>query len=329
MKRTNEVTRQEGASDSGAKEDRKKELREIVDLVLPDGLMIALAFLMIPVAIIPVVMELSPGLVDFFDFADYTIIAVFVVEYLLKAALARDVKKHVLNPWHLLDLLIIVVPVVDFLHVSMQGLGRSSPLLRLLRVVRIVAIGGRTAKRISSQAATEPETPVEPVTVIRVMDNDLNNVHENVSMADLKDYVASPTHTWADVSPVSESDFEALSDALGVPRTLLETELADESYPHIGYFKHYYYVAQIGGMYRAVRIMCGLSALHRHPGTTSCLAASVTRDVIPAEAGVQKGSLAIEGLDEEEDMRLWIPAPRFHEDRLRGNDTQSYAHLCN
>ena len=104
MKRTNEVTRQEGAAHSGAKEDRKKELREIVDLVLPDGLMIALAFLMIPVAIIPVVMELSPGVVDFFDFADYAIIAVFVVEYLLKAALARDVKKHVLNPWHLLDL---------------------------------------------------------------------------------------------------------------------------------------------------------------------------------------------------------------------------------
>ncbi|MCX5998376.1 MAG: hypothetical protein NTU41_01985 [Chloroflexi bacterium] len=31
-------------------------------------------------------------------------------------------------------------------------------------------------------------------------------------------------------------------------------------------------------------------------------------NVTPAEAGVQKGSLATEGLDEGKDMRLWIPA---------------------
>ena len=31
-------------------------------------------------------------------------------------------------------------------------------------------------------------------------------------------------------------------------------------------------------------------------------------NVTPAEAGVQESSLANEGLDQGEDMRLWIPA---------------------
>jgi Mg2+ and Co2+ transporter CorA len=42
-----------------------------------------------------------------------------------------------------------------------------------------------------------------------------------------------------DISPVSEADFDLLSNILGIPKILLESELIDESYPRVDYFEHY------------------------------------------------------------------------------------------
>ncbi len=225
------------------KEDRKARLRATVNLLLPDGLMIVLALLMIPIVVVPLLVDLSKSINGFLDVADYTILAVFVVEYFLKAALARNIREHVLNPWHLLDLLVIVLPLFDLLRVFGGGLGRSSPLLRLLRIarlVRVVAVGGRAVDRkVHPHVAIQQDVPVAFVMETRVMDSNLDNVYEDVSLSEVKKYVNSPSHTWVDIACVSESYFDELSGALGVPKILLESELVEESYPRIDYFEHY------------------------------------------------------------------------------------------
>lgn len=231
---------QENHLETDKKEDRKTRLRGMVYLLLPDGLMIALAVLMVPIVVIPLVVDLSRSLGGFFEAADYTILGVFVIEYFLKAALARNVRKHVLNPWHLLDLLIILLPLSALLPVVTGGFARSSPLLRLLRIVRIVAVGGRAVDRkVHPRVAVQREVQTAPAMEIRVMDNDLENIHEDVSLSEVKRYVNSPSQTWVDMASVSESYFDELSGALGVPRILLESELVEESYPRIDYFEHY------------------------------------------------------------------------------------------
>ena len=228
---------------SDKKEDRKAGLRGMVYLLLPDGLMIALAVLMVPIVVVPLVVDLPRSVGGFLRAADYTILGVFVVEYFLKAALARNVRKHVLNPWHLLDLLVILLPLSDLLPVVTEGFARSSPLLRLLRIariVRIVAVGGRAVDRkVHPRVGAQREVPTAPVMEVRVMDSDLENIHEDVPLSEVKRYVNSPSHTWVDITSVSESHFDELSDALGVPRILLESELVEESYPRIDYFEHY------------------------------------------------------------------------------------------
>lgn len=234
------MTKQENHLETDKKEDRKTRLRATVYLLLPDGLMIALAVLMVPIVVIPLVVDLSRSVGGFFEAADYTILGVFVIEYFLKAALARNVRKHVLNPWHLLDLLIILLPLFALLPVVTGGFARSSPLLRLLRIVRIVAVGGRAVDRkVHPRVAVQREVQTAPVMEIRVMDSDLENIHEDISLSEVKRYVNSPSQTWVDMASVSESYFDELSDALGVPRILLESELVEESYPRIDYFEHY------------------------------------------------------------------------------------------
>lgn len=74
---------------------------------------------------------------------------------------------------------------------------------------------------------------------IRVMDNNLENTIRDVQFDKLKEYLSSSSHTWIDILSVSEEDFDRLSNVLGIPKTLLESGLVDESYPRIDYFEHY------------------------------------------------------------------------------------------
>lgn len=234
-----QVTKQQTGYDNEEQADPKKGLRDKVNLVLPDGLMIVLALIMVPLVVVPLLIDLPESVAEALTFADYTILGIFVSEYLLKTALAKDIRRRVLNPWHLLDLLVIVLPLFDFLQVFVGGIGRSSPMLRLLRVARVVAVSGRVVDRTKRRSPIVMEAPSKSGMEIRVVESDLENIHKDVSLGKVGEYLSSSSHTWIDFSSVSESNFDELSTTLGVPRLVLESELIEESYPRVDYFEHY------------------------------------------------------------------------------------------
>ncbi|MBI2853716.1 MAG: ion transporter [Chloroflexi bacterium] len=121
MANAQQVLDQGDLESPGAEADRKKALREIVDLIFPDSLMIVLAGIMVPLILIPLIVDLSDSVTSFVEFADYVILSVFVLEYVLKTILARDVLRHVLDPWHLLDLLIVALPFASLLPAVPAG----------------------------------------------------------------------------------------------------------------------------------------------------------------------------------------------------------------
>ncbi|WP_292365567.1 MULTISPECIES: ion transporter [unclassified Methanoculleus] len=117
------------------RQERKADLRDLVYRILSDGLMIFLGLVMAPIVIIPLLVPTLPQpVVEFLNMADTTIIAIFVLEYVLKLALAEDPVSHFLDRWHLLDLAIITLPALEVVPVAGSTLARSSPTLRLLRV---------------------------------------------------------------------------------------------------------------------------------------------------------------------------------------------------
>jgi Mg2+ and Co2+ transporter CorA len=227
--------------DNEGKSNSKKELREKVNLILPDSVMILLALIMVPVILIPVLIDLPESTNAFLNFVDYVILGIFVIEYLLKTILAPNIWKHIINPWHLFDLFIIVVPLMNLLSTIFIRFGNSPLILRLLRIIRLLAMGGRAVDRRVELASSTPEIveKIEFPMEIRVIDDQLENRYKNVSLNRLKEYLDSPSHTWVDISSVSESDIDLLCNSLGIPKLLLESELIDESYPRVDYFEHY------------------------------------------------------------------------------------------
>jgi voltage-gated potassium channel len=101
-----------------------------------DGPLTVLALLMVPLIVLPLVVDLSPGTESAFLAIDYLIWAVFATEYAIKLYLAPNRRRFVAH--HIPDLIIVVVPMLRPLRVL-----RSVRLLRLLRLVRLAAFAAK------------------------------------------------------------------------------------------------------------------------------------------------------------------------------------------
>jgi len=98
--------------------------------------MTILALAMIPLIVVPLVIDLSPATERAFLSIDYLIWAVFAAEYGIKLYLAPNRRQFVRH--HIPDLIVVVVPMLRPLRVL-----RS---VRLLRLLRLALLAGFAAK---------------------------------------------------------------------------------------------------------------------------------------------------------------------------------------
>jgi voltage-gated potassium channel len=101
-----------------------------------DGPPTVLALVLIPLIVLPLVMDLSPGTESAFLAIDYLIWAVFAAEYAIKLYLAPNRRQFAAR--HVPDLIIVLVPMLRPLRVL-----RS---VRLLRLLRLTLLTGLAAK---------------------------------------------------------------------------------------------------------------------------------------------------------------------------------------
>jgi voltage-gated potassium channel len=103
-----------------------------------DGPMMVMALAMIPLIVVPLVLDMSPATERAVLAVDYLLWAVFAAEYGIKLYLAPNRRRFVAH--HIPDLVIVVVPMLRPLRVL-----RS---VRLLRLLRLVLLGGFAAKGV-------------------------------------------------------------------------------------------------------------------------------------------------------------------------------------
>ena len=124
--------------------DPRENLREKVNTIFSDKFMIFLSLVIVPMILLPFIFQLNTSILSFLEICDWIIVLLFVAEYTLKLYLASDRWKHFKSPWHIVDLVIVVLPFIQY--VPLLGLattGSPSLLLRLLRLPRALAVGGR------------------------------------------------------------------------------------------------------------------------------------------------------------------------------------------
>jgi len=218
--------------------DMQQKLKGPVNRFFTDHLMIVLALLLIPTTLLPLVFSFSQFMLNLFEVANYAIITVFVIEYFLKLYVADSRKAYASDPWHILDLIIVIFIFADFLQwFPLEGVGKASPMLRLLRIARVFAVAGRTVKR------AVPIKPVEhvmqQVSLMKVNIFEEGKVIRGASGEDISHYIAPPLATWIDIQDFSEIDIDFVSNAISVPDIVLGSKVIRESYPRIDYFNEF------------------------------------------------------------------------------------------
>ena len=212
----------------------KDKLRGPALWLFNDDFMSVLAFLIIPTVGLPLFFEFSQSMLILFKLVNYFIIGMFVAEYCVMLFLSDSRVKYALNGWHLLDLLIIILALMDFMPSISLSIGRASPVLRLLRVFTAL---GRTTK-----GHRPVRTVIQPPTLgSRMLVNtfDKDGIKRCAANGNVCSIVEGTGPQWIDIEDVSAIDLENISSAIHVPVYVLESKVSQEAFPRIDYFPDY------------------------------------------------------------------------------------------
>lgn len=196
--------------------------------LLNEAVMGCLAIAALSCALVPLLFSVSPAMDRALDGAEWVIVAVFAVEYVVNLGLAKDRRKFALDPWRLLDVLIIVAPFVSLLP-QVGDAARSSPALRLLRLIRAIVFGARAGGRLRPAVAVEarPAPSGAPqATLLRPGAEPAPGRWE-----DLLSWAASPTSEWHHASNLEPERLGEIARAAGVSHALVDGALGEASYP--------------------------------------------------------------------------------------------------
>jgi Mg2+ and Co2+ transporter CorA len=216
--------------------DPRSNLREQIDAVFSDKFMIFLSLIIVPMILLPFIFQLDAAILTFLDICDWIIVTIFIAEYTTKLYAAENRLNHFKSPWHIVDLVIIVMPFMQYLIVVESVSGSASLLLRLLRLPRAFVVGSRAvAGRRTGNSIAFDGGIESPETIIRQVDSDLQTKH-NLTWAELKTHLSdAKREEWLDLHYVSDEGFTQLSSIIGIAEPHFKSGLVDDIYPHIDY----------------------------------------------------------------------------------------------
>ena len=206
--------------------------QRLLAFVLGEAFLGFLAIIAVALTLFPMLFEVDPQTFATIEGVQWAIIGLFGIEYVVALMLAREKRAFVTNPWRLVDLVTVLLPLIGLL----PGVSRavlSSPVLRLARLVRLVTFGVRLGgiagrRRVSTDATTVRTDPVQVTVVADVPDFS----PQPASWENLLRWLKSPGRDWYHVTNPSDAELAQIGEAAGLPAGFLEAHLNATTYPH-------------------------------------------------------------------------------------------------
>ena len=207
--------------------------QRLVRILLGEGFLGFLAIVATALTLFPLLFAVSDQADAAIEAAQWAIIAWFAVEYGAALAWAGDRGAFLRNPWRWLDLATILIPLATVLP-SVSGALRSSPILRLVRLVRVVTMGLRASGAVVRAQGREATVTaaIGPAKVLQ-MDGRAAAVDGEVPWSEFLQWIKAPGAEWFHVVHPSPADLRGLAAAAGLPAEVLGPQLAGMGYPHV------------------------------------------------------------------------------------------------
>ena len=115
------------------------------------------ALLALALAFAPELFDFRPAVLRVFDLTEWVIVGVFAAEYAVNFVFADRRRDYFWNPWRLIDLGIVIAALASALPQVNDNL-RSSPIIRIMRLLRIILFGARASGSIAGRIDTVSTT---------------------------------------------------------------------------------------------------------------------------------------------------------------------------
>jgi len=179
----------------------------------------------------PELFDVAPDQHRLLTAGEWVVVALFALEYAVHWVLAPSKRAYMLDPWRVLDLIIIAAPLVSLLPGTPEA-ARSSPVLRVLRLVRAVLAGTRASTRLRHHGAASARPPPQgPPIVTRLQSGDPQST--SLDWAALLAWLGGTPRGWLHASNLEPARIEELARATRISRQLIETALGESSYPRL------------------------------------------------------------------------------------------------
>jgi Mg2+ and Co2+ transporter CorA len=205
----------------------------LVTFLLGEAFLGFCAIIATALTLFPILFDVSPATSHALETCQWIIIGLFGAEYVLALFFAPDRKSFLLNPWRLLDLATIAIPLATILP-SISNTLRSSPILRLVRLIRVVTMGVRASGAVVREGVRQSTAKIATgPTQVRLLRGSKGSLNAEVSWQEFLHWVRAPGAEWYHVSSPSPTDLAQIAATAGISESLLKTHLLGTGYPHI------------------------------------------------------------------------------------------------
>lgn len=179
----------------------------------------------------PELFPVDPRLHRLLSIGEWLVVALFALEYSVNWLLARDRRAYMLDPWRVLDLFIILAPLASLVPGTPEA-ARSSPALRVLRLVRAVLAGTRASARLRQPSVQDARPmPQGPPVITRLQADEPQAT--GLDWPALLAWLEGTPRGWLHASNLEPARVEDLARVTRLSRALIDNALGEASYPRL------------------------------------------------------------------------------------------------
>ena len=209
-----------------------RNARPFLRFILGDVFLGFLAIVAAALTVIPLLFKVSPHVDALLEAGQWVIIALFAVEYIQGLAATRSKRAFILNPWRIVDAATIVLPLATLLP-GASGFLLSSPVLRLIRLARVVALGARASGVMAREEQAAAAAPERNPMVVRMLPATSGAPPRAATWEEFVHWAKQPGTEWYSIANVGPDNLAEVAKATGISQEFIAAHLLGANYPHI------------------------------------------------------------------------------------------------
>ncbi len=189
-----------------------------------------LALMALSFGLVPLLFSVPDGVHRVFDALEWIITGLFALEYAVSLSRAPDRRAFMLGAWRMLDAFIIVAPIVSLLPQVSDAL-RSSPALRILRLLRAILFGARAGTSMARHRKRRGAPAKGGSTAVSRWS--VGGHAQPSTWQEVLSWAPRHERDWYHVASVASEKVDELAHALSIDGASLRASFSGASFPRI------------------------------------------------------------------------------------------------